>query len=61
VYSCKTQEETEWIYDKKLPLEIKILEEDIPTIELKWTSSYSGQFDLFYGDRKKTIVIESLF
>ena len=31
------------------------------TIELTWDSTYSGQFDLSYGDYKKTIVVESLF
>ena len=37
-------------------------------IRIKWDSSYSGQFDLWYGDEsgplfdyKKTIVVESLF
>lgn len=45
---------------------VKIVSEDIndknqATITLKWTSSYSGQFDLVYGTSKKTIVVESLF
>lgn len=37
-------------------------------IRIKWNSSYSGQFDLWYGDEngplfdyKKTVVVESLF
>ena len=60
-YSCDTTEEAEWSYDKKLPLKIVTVEGENPTIELKWTSSYSGQFDLFYGNLKKTIVVESLF
>ena len=60
-YSCNISQQGQWDYDKKLPLKVTILEEENPTIELKWTSSYSGQFDLFYGDLKKTIVVESLF
>ena len=32
------------------------------TVELFWNSTYSGQFDLLYGDNyKKTIIVESLF
>lgn len=43
-------------------------EEGRPAIKIKWNSTYSGQFDLWYGDAegplfdyKKTIVVESLF
>ena len=36
-------------------------EEEGKKITLKWTSSYSGQFDLTYGPITKTIVVESLF
>ena len=38
------------------------------SVKIKWDSSYSGQFDLWFGDEngplldyKKTIVVESLF
>ena len=31
------------------------------TIQLRWESTYSGQFDLVYGSCRKTIVVESLF
>lgn len=48
----------DWTYDIKLPLATKI---EGKKIKLKWLSNYSGQFDLYYGDCKKTIVIESLF
>ena len=48
----------QWIYDKKLPLRVY---EEGKKITLKWTSSYSGQFDLTYGPITKTIVVESLF
>lgn len=53
----------EWILDDKLPIEYEI---DGGSIALKWTSSYSGQFDLQFKDNRgeieiKTIVVESLF
>lgn len=32
-----------------------------PTIELKWDSSYSGQFELKYNKYSKTVVVESLY
>lgn len=50
-----------WGLDQKgLPLETKKIDDF--TISLKWTSSYSGQFILSYGeDCTKTIVVESLF
>ena len=59
-YTCSVSG-ANWSYDSKLPIIIEVLEEEIPTIKIKWTSSYSGQFDLYYGEFKKTIVVESLF
>lgn len=60
-----------WYFsDSRLPIEKEIFkdEQGRNAIKIKWTSSYSGQFDLWYGDKdgplddyKKTIVIESLF
>lgn len=47
-----------WEIDDKLPIEYKI---NNNTITLKWTGSYSGQFDLKFKDLSKTIVVESLF
>ena len=42
--------------------------EGYPAVKVKWNSSYSGQFDLYFGDEtgplldyQKTIVVESLF
>ena len=35
--------------------------EDPAEITIKWNSSYSGQFELYNGKSKKTIVVESLF
>ena len=48
-----------WIYNEKLPIKVKMMDDD--EIEIKWTANYSGQFDLEYGDYKKTIIVESLF
>lgn len=57
-YTYCGNEEGTWIYDKNLPLEAEIVGN---TIKVKWTYSYSGQFDLSFGDCTKTIVVESLF
>lgn len=54
---CGTDEGV-WLYDKNLPIEAEIVGN---TIKVKWTYSYSGQFDLSFGDYTKTIVVESLF
>ena len=38
------------------------LVQDGKTVQVRWLKTYSGQFDLIYGDAyKKTIVVESLF
>ena len=50
-----------WSVDKKYPVTLVFDPEDPRNVSLKWESSYSGQFDLYYGDYKKTIVVESLF
>ena len=59
-YTCSTSG-FEWSYDSKLPIQMEVLEGETPTVKIKWASSYSGQFDLYYGEFKKTIVVESLF
>lgn len=51
----------EWTVDKKYPVKLTIDKKDARNISLIWDSSYSGQFDLYYGKYKKTIVVESLF
>ena len=53
----------EWIIDNNLPIDYEINDKEI---SIKWTSSYSGQFDLQFIDNQgiietKTIVVESLF
>jgi hypothetical protein len=50
-----------WTVDKKYPVQLTFDEADPRNITLVWTGSYSGQFDLYYGEYKKTIVVESLF
>ena len=49
----------EWFIDSKYPIDYKIVDER--TIRIKWTASYSGQFEIQYGSLTKTIVVESLF
>ena len=51
-----------WFVDtKKYPVKLEYDTEDSHNITLTWTSGYSGQFILYYGDYQKTIVVESLF
>ena len=51
---------SEWrVEGKNLPLKINKI--DDYTLDITWDSTYSGQFNLSYGDYTKTIVIESLF
>ena len=52
---------TKWYVDKKYPVILIPNPNDPRKVTLRWTSSYSGQFELFYGDYHKTIVVESLF
>ena len=52
---------SEWLVDKDYPVTITVDPNNIRKISLKWNDSYSGQFDLYYGKYKKTIVVESLF
>ena len=51
----------EWMVDKKYPVVLKVDPKDPIKVSVKWDSSFSGQFDLYYGQYKKTIVVESLF
>lgn len=60
-YKYNGSENFKWFVEKKYPV---VIEEDLldpKHIFLKWNNTYSGQFDLFYGDLSKTIVVESLF
>lgn len=50
----------EWYIDTtKYPVEYNQVSDRI--LRLKWTASYSGQFEIIYGDTAKTVVVESLF
>ena len=50
-----------WYVNQKYPVQFKVDKNNPHKISLAWTATYSGQFDLYYGDYKKTIVVESLF
>ena len=50
-----------WKVDKKYPVKLIYDANDPRKVLLTWQGSYSGQFDLYYGEYKKTIVVESLF
>ena len=50
-----------WSVEKGCPVVLTVDPNDRKKISLKWKEAYSGQFDLYYGKYKKTIVVESLF
>ena len=58
-YTYKGLGEVNWVFDKKLPIEV--IEQNKESISIKWTKGYSGQFVLSCGKQEKTIVVESLF
>ena len=63
-FTADRQSEDEWFIDKKYPIEIIDITRNSrgrSVITLKWISSYSGSFELKYGNDKKIIVVESLF
>lgn len=60
-YTFKGRAIYEWKVDKKYPVILEVSKTDPRVVELKWDSTYSGQFDLYYGNLSKTIVVESLF
>lgn len=51
----------DWKISKNCPVELTFDSKDPQTIKVRWESPYSGQFELYYGDYSKTIVVESLF
>lgn len=71
IYSIDSSLYGEWyVSSDKYPIKMEPFEDEDgkKSIKIKWTSSYSGQFDLWFGDAdgplldyKKTIVVESLF
>lgn len=58
IYEYTGEAEGVWSWDHKLPLDVKV---DGKKVWLKWTTTYTGQFILAFGDIEKTIVVESLF
>lgn len=60
-YKYNGSENFDWFVEKKYPVVIEEDPLDPKHIFLKWNNTYSGQFDLFYGELSKTIVVESLF
>ena len=56
------EEELQWsVSNKNLPVELITDSLNPKKVSIKWNSPQSGQFELLYGDYKKTIVVESLF
>lgn len=64
-YVCnKIIPDGKWNFDKNYPIEIVNITRNAKgksVITIKWNSSYTGQFELSFGQFKKTIVVESLF
>ena len=59
-YTFKGRAVADWKVDKKYPVKL-VPGTDPRTVTVLWDSSYSGQFELNYGNYSKTIVVESLF
>ena len=62
-YVAPIVEGAAWEIDKRYPVKYSIsqIDDELTKIEIQWDNSYSGQFELKYGDSVKTIVVESLF
>ena len=69
-YYIKNIQQGNWYIDTNVPVKYTIFINDkgYNSISLKWDQSYSGQFDIWFGNKqkeqakyKKTIVVESLF
>ena len=60
-YKFTGYESHRWELGSKVPVHIEIDPNDPRNVTITWTQGYSGQFDLYYGDYKKTIVVDSLF
>lgn len=51
----------EWSVDAGTPVTLTPYPTDPRKVSVKWNNSFSGQFELHYGEFSKTIVVESLF
>ena len=60
-YRFNGYESHRWELGSECPVKIEIDPNDPRNVTITWMQGYSGQFDLYYGDYKKTIVVESLF
>ena len=60
-YSFRGRMSAEWHVDSKYPVILTVSETDPRIVVVKWDNTFSGQFDLHYGQYVKTIVVESLF
>ena len=69
-YYINNTQQGNWYIDTNVPVNytVSINEKGYNTISIKWNQSYSGQFDIWFGNKekekakyKKTIVVESLF
>ena len=70
IYYIYNNQQKNWYIDTNVPVNYKVFinEDGYNAISIKWNQSYSGQFDIWFGDAdkanakyKKTIVVESLF
>ena len=70
IYYINNNQHGQWYIDAKVPVKYKIFKNDkgYNSVSIKWDQSYSGQFDIWFGNEdkeeakyKKTIVVESLF
>ena len=69
-YYINNTQQGNWYIDTNVPVNytVSINEKGYNTISIKWIQSYSGQFDIWFGNKekekakyKKTVVVESLF
>ena len=60
-YNFSGREAKVWSVEGNYPVKLIFDKEDPRNVSVMWTAGYSGQFDLCYGEYKKTIVVESLF
>ena len=62
VYTLGIPSQAKWEVDKKYPVKLEPFtdEKGNTCVKLKWTSPYSGEFELHIGEYTKTIVAESL-
>jgi hypothetical protein len=51
----------EWKVESTMPIDIIRFKDSPKIIRIEWTSSYSGEFVLRYGEYSKKITVESLF